>query len=372
MTETMRTPPFRQVFLILLVFCLLPMSMTHAADKKGKRAKRPPSLVGITTLKAAPATEKIRFSGSAEAVTRSQLASRVAGSVHRVYHQLGTQVKRGTKLLQLDGRSALLVQYQRAGELSVEKARLKQALSSLQRSQSLRRKDVVSQQKITDQEADLAAARARVATAEAQLNQAKTDLSYHTVFAPFDGTIVSRPPGPGSWVDRGETILTLLDSNHVELRFQLPTRFADQMPHAQQAMAELPAHPDHAPWPISLQATLPENDPETRLRTTLWNCPAPCPAQPGQSVAMQVTLNHPSAVLLPKDALTLSPSGNKVWVVDDQNKVKAIVVRSGPARGAYLRINEGLTAGMQVVVNGNERLRPKQTVRPVQAEEHQP
>jgi RND family efflux transporter MFP subunit len=67
------------------------------------------------------------------------------------------------------------------------------------------------------------------------------------------------------------------------------------------------------------------------------------------------------AVLVPKDALVLSGAGKAVYLIIDQ-KAKLVPVQTGSAHGPLIEVKGDLKPGLQVVVRGNERLRPGQSV----------
>ena len=67
------------------------------------------------------------------------------------------------------------------------------------------------------------------------------------------------------------------------------------------------------------------------------------------------------ATLVPKDALVLSGTSTYVCLVNDQS-VRFVPVNLGHAHGAFIEVTGNLKAGSKVVVRGNERLRPGQSV----------
>ena len=74
--------------------------------------------------------------------------------------------------------------------------------------------------------------------------------------------------------------------------------------------------------------------------------------------------NSHKAILIPKDALVLSGVGKSVYVVNDQT-AHLVQVKTGSAHGSLIEVEGNLKAGQQVVVRGNERLRPGQPVKVV-------
>ena len=68
------------------------------------------------------------------------------------------------------------------------------------------------------------------------------------------------------------------------------------------------------------------------------------------------------ALLVPKDALVLSGSGKVIYVVID-GTVRMVPVKTEAAHGPLIEVKGDLRPGQQVVIRGNERLRPGQAVK---------
>ena len=80
---------------------------------------------------------------------------------------------------------------------------------------------------------------------------------------------------------------------------------------------------------------------------------------PGQFAAVRVGgARLLKALLLPQEAVKQTAGGAAVFVVDKEGIVSLVPVRLGPAFGAEFLVEEGLSAGQRVVVEGRDKVTP--------------
>jgi hypothetical protein len=83
----------------------------------------------------------------------------------------------------------------------------------------------------------------------------------------------------------------------------------------------------------------------------------------GQTVKVAVPTSDSREVLtIPRDALVLRSEGQSVFVIDGKNQARKVSVKTGTGAGGEIEVLGDLAAGDRVVVRGNERLQPGQTV----------
>ena len=66
--------------------------------------------------------------------------------------------------------------------------------------------------------------------------------------------------------------------------------------------------------------------------------------------------------MVPRDAMVLRPDGISVFVVDADQKAQQITVTTGIGAGELIEVFGNLKSGDNVIVRGNERIRPGQSV----------
>ncbi|MED5387885.1 MAG: HlyD family efflux transporter periplasmic adaptor subunit [Pseudomonadota bacterium] len=212
-------------------------------------------------------TPRIQLFGRVQSPRAASLTAVVTANVAEIPVRAGSKVSAGALLIQLDDTEAALardraraardeaaaqlqttrLRYQSDRKnLALEKRLAQLAEDNLQRLQSLRGKQLVSQTQldqaeeakaradlslsqrqlsVNDFENELARMEARLASAEAQLQQAELDLERTRVEAPFDGTVTQIPVAPGERVRPGEPLISLFADAELEVRAQIPDRY---------------------------------------------------------------------------------------------------------------------------------------------------
>ena len=83
----------------------------------------------------------------------------------------------------------------------------------------------------------------------------------------------------------------------------------------------------------------------------------------GETLRVSIpTSNSRQALMVPRDALVLRPEGTTVFVVDGNQQASQLAVTTGIGTGDKIEVIGELKDGDTVIIRGNERLRPGQTV----------
>ena len=151
-----------------------------------------------------PVTTEQRLSGQVE-TTELAIAPAMAGRITSVKTSEGDPVKKGQLLVQLD-----------TAALKLQLSQAKQGVTAA--------KAAVTNAKNDDDasKADVKAAKARQAQAEAGVKLARVQLTYATVKAPRDGTVVNVVGNAGQNAAPGRTILTMTDPSDLFVRVFVP------------------------------------------------------------------------------------------------------------------------------------------------------
>ncbi|MEX0936498.1 MAG: efflux RND transporter periplasmic adaptor subunit [Pirellulales bacterium] len=215
--------------------------------------------------------------------------------------------------------------------------------------------------------------RAQVDMQQAVVDQIKDRISKHTLVAPFDGFVVAEQSEVGQWIMQGNPVAQIAELSHVEIEVYVPENY---IPYSRLGMASrvtLDALPQDA-FEGRITRIVPQADP--RSRTFPVKVQVENPVHEGSHVfkaGMLARVGLPvgpvhQAMLVHKDALVLGGATPTVLVVDpsgqdgQQGTVRAVPVRPGVAEAGMIQVDGELTTGQHVVVRGNERLRPGQTV----------
>lgn len=343
----------------------------------------PPAAVFVTVVQNSNAQDESIVTGTLRAVSRANIAAHEPESVIEVFADEGDVVKKGDKLVQLDGRRTIAqlaeakAHLQSAAKLvSQREAELKRATSDLQMKEGLLRDKAISKSEFLDAERELAVAEAqaeaaRQAVAESQsrielMEIRKQDLE---IQAPFSGVIAERHVELGEWVSAGQSVMTLVSVDPVEAWMSVPERYlGDVSSKPESIQVRLSSSGEiFTPNQVSI---VPDVEPRSQLFTvvaTLDNKKSKL--APGQSITgiVPVGANEPH-YSFPVDALVRSRMGDFVFVVDGSGEGPMPVARQTPVTVNFERFgmafvrakDSGLKKGDRVVTEGNDRLMPGQ------------
>jgi len=226
-------PPLRQlavVAIVLAVSILVTVQLVAAREEAVGETPAPEvPTVEVATLTAERVPVTIACTGRIEPVSRLEIASQLAARVARIGDdfRVGRRVEAGALLFELDDTDARLAEARALAALSEAEAALQ--LEEAQAETAIAEWRLVGEGEpgpLVRREPQLAAARAAVASAQVQIDQARTDLGRTRVTAPFAGRIASRDADLGQYLVPGQVVGQLIGEDGWEVR--LAVSGADQ------------------------------------------------------------------------------------------------------------------------------------------------
>jgi membrane fusion protein (multidrug efflux system) len=296
--------------------------------------------------------------GSLRAVKGADLSLEVSGVVDSISFNSGDDVTEGTPLLKLRANDdvARLQSLQAAADLNE---------ITYQRDLKQLKIQAVSQATLDADEANLRNAKAQVAQQQAILDK-------KFLRAPFAGHLGIRAVDLGQFLAAGTTIVTLQALDPIYLDFFVPQQAVDQVRLGQQVAVTVDAYPRQS-FKGEISAINPRIDPATRnvqVRATLQN--ADRRLLPGMYATVGITVGEPQRyITLPQTAITYSPYGDSVYIVDEKGEdaagkpqlvARQTFVTTGATRGDQVAVVNGVKEGETVVVAGQIKLHNGSTV----------
>ncbi|HEX7089940.1 MAG TPA: efflux RND transporter periplasmic adaptor subunit [Longimicrobiales bacterium] len=163
--------------------------------------------------------------GLIEPVRLVEVKSKASGEVLRIHVETGQEVERGTLLVEIDPRDVRNAFAQAEADLAVAKARLATAEAQRQRIEELRKANVVTEQEFETAALEEANARAQFVKARTNLELARERLGDVTVRAPIDGTIIQRSVEIGTIIasasqniSGGTPLMLMADLSQMQVR----------------------------------------------------------------------------------------------------------------------------------------------------------
>ncbi|WP_310619280.1 efflux RND transporter periplasmic adaptor subunit [Flexibacterium corallicola] len=320
-----------------------------------------PRLAKVMVVSEEIGTATREFPGRIQPVQTVDLSFRVNGQLEQLPVRESQMVKKGELIAALDPSDYEAVL--REAEVNFEKKKL-----DLGRQQTLRDKKVTSQGQYDD-------AKAAFDLAEVSLDNAQRNLSYTSIYAPYDAVITSRLLDNYTNISAGTRVVRIQDVSEVQIDINVPeTLFARVKESDVLAIsASFPAFPGEV-FPMEYREHSTEADAVTQTYRVTMAMPYPedIDLYPGMTASVSVKVraaDHDSggAFLIPTTAVTVGADSSPfVWVVNDRNSVEKRPVEIGAVTGPFIPVETGLSKGETIIAAGASALIPGQTIRPIQ------
>ena len=381
-TTSQIRPIFRPWILAAVGLIVL---LAAACDGKTKKqaVKPPPPDVSVAGVTQSAVPIVMEFSGTIKAKKIVDIIPRVSGYIDKRYFEEGTFVKKGDPLYLIDPRpyKSRLDAYN--AQLELDQAGLVFWEKEIKRYTSLAKQGAASQEKKEGVTAKRDETRAAVEKDKADIENARLELSYTNITAPFSGRTQQTRINVGQLVHQQRDVLTtLVQIDPIYVIFSMSRRDVFEAQKLQEEglgfktwkdfRVEL-ILPDGSLYahPGTLNFVSAQIDPATDSLTVRAVFPNPLQQSqeaaliPGQYVPIRLTVGkNPDALLIPEPALVESQIGNQVYVVGKDNKVESRTVEVGKSYQRQRIITKGLKKGEKVIVEGTQKVRPGVVVNP--------
>ena len=298
----------------------------------------------------------IEVSGTVEAVGDATLSAQSSGTVVSLV-PLGTFVRAGQAVAQLDPGTAQATVEQAEAQVAAAQAAFDLAADNLKRQEPLYRDSVISAIEYENVRAQYNQAQAQLNQARAGLTQARELLKDTRVVAPFAGTIEERLVEVGEQVMPGAQVARIVNTGRVKVTAGVPERYAADIRVGTPASVRFQAYADA---PRQGRVTFVGSAVNAQSRT--FPVEIELENQEGRLKPQMVTTVHvrrnelDAALVVPQTAVLRDEDGVTVFVVDDSGAQPVAERRSitlGPSYQGRVVVVAGLAAGDEIITVGH-------------------
>jgi multidrug efflux system membrane fusion protein len=358
----------RNALLVLsgLILVALAIWFFTNGEPAGDRGRgRPSATVGTAKAALADVPVTLTAIGTVQPVVQATVRTQLSGVLFSIEFEEGQQVTKGQRLAQIDPRPYQLALSEAEGNLARDRATLNAARVDLERYQTLLRQDSIAAQQVDTQAATVKQLEGTVEADQAQVGNARLNLSYTAITAPVSGKVGLRQADIGNYLTPGDAngIVVITQTAPIDVAFALPQ---DQVPAVQrrvQSGAALPVSVhDQYGDKVLAQGQFLTFDNQSDITTGTVKAKARFPNAegalfPSQFVNVTIVVDTLSqAVTVPVTAIRHGAQGDFVFILTAEQTARLQTVKLGPSDGARTVVLTGVKAGDTIITEGADRI----------------
>jgi membrane fusion protein (multidrug efflux system) len=339
--------------------------------------------VSVTAVKYSPISLQREFPATLVSNKQIKLVTDVGGRVEDILFKEGGHVYRGQALYNID-KSIYQAAYDEAvAQLNIAQTNLLTAQTDAQRYQNLWDHNAVDEIQLAHAKAQVEVAKATVDAAAAAVARAKTNLEHATIVAPFTGATNVSNVRLGDLVVAYQTVLvTIVDNSQMRADFYVPEgQYVAMLSKNDHNSNSLPKFnlilPDGSLYPRDGELDFVDNTVDPTTGTILVRLIFPNLdniLKSGMNCVVRSKENNlqQKYLIVPLQAVQQVLNEYYVYVVNDSGVVVDKKITLGASSNGYQIVTNGLKQGEKVIVEGIEKVKPNQHVKPVPYSEAAP
>jgi multidrug efflux system membrane fusion protein len=361
------------VILVVVIALLLRHRSASQAQQKAAADKGRNRAVPVAVAPVAQQDVPVYLDGlgNVNAVNTVTVKTRIDGQLVRFNFQEGQEVRAGAELALIDPRPSEATLAQAQATLFRDEASLHNAQLDLKRFADLFHSGVISQQQYNTQQSQVGVTEGNVKADEAQVQQAKLNVSYCHIIAPISGRVGIRSVDPGNMVHASDAngLLVIAQEQPITALFTLPEDdLAAVTPHLRRGDPMVVEAWSRDSTQLLARGRLLTIDNQIDPNTGTFRCKAMFDNRDGAlfpnqfvNARLQVNVLH-NALTIPAAAVQHGAQGTYVYVVHPDKSVDARTITVALTEGTTIVAGSGLNPGEQVVTDGADKLQPKSKV----------
>ena len=313
--------------------------------------------VATTHPSRGPGSDLLVLPGTVQAFYEAPIYARTNGYLRGWYTDIGTSVKKGQLLAEIDTPEVDQQLRQAEADLATAKANSQLARTTNERWQGLLSTESVSKQDADERAGDAAAKEAAAQSAAANLARLRELESFKRVLAPFDGVVTQRNTDVGALINAGEApggaLFRVADTHRLRIYVSVPQSYAGQIAGGAKAGLVFADRPGRR-YEAAVSSTARALDANSRtLQVELQIDNASGELFPGSYAEVQFDLRGTNTTLLriPVNAVLFRSQGLLVATVDPSGHAHLRRITQGRDFGNEIEVLTGIEASDTLIVN---------------------
>ena len=312
----------------------------------------------VVTVKptVAAGSEALVLPGSVQANYEAPIYARTNGYLRAWYTDIGTPVKKGQLLAEIETPEVDQQLGQARADLATAEANYELAKTTDVRWQRLLATQLVSKQDADERAGDAAAKKAAVRSAAANVARLREMESFKRVLAPFDGVVTQRNTDIGALINAGQSpgaaLFHVADTHRLRIYVSVPQPYASSIQPGMSADLVFAEHPDKR-YPATVAFTAQALDPASRTLQVELQVENPRHELfPGAYAEVHFNLAAAAPTLrLPANALLFRAQGLLVAAVGGDHRVRLKRITQGRDFGSSIEVLGGVDPADDIVLN---------------------
>ncbi len=317
----------------------------------------PPAIVQVENAVNIEIAPFIWVSGTVIGRFDSKIAAEVDGVLENVL-EVGDRVEEDDEIANIDNSRYQLALNEISAEIMPIETMVEFYRKEAERLDKLAKQNNAAKNQLDQTQASHDEALAKIRIVKAKLAMARDEINKTVVRAPFSGVVTERYKTPGERVDAGDQIIRLINTDKFEVQARIPQEPFQYIKVGDTLSIKGPSDEIQG----TVRAAIPVGDDISRLyeiriefSKDVWSA--------GTAVQVASPTNKKQNVIaVPRDALVIRQSGTVIYRVNNENQAELIPVKTGIANTTHIQVIGDINENDKIVVRGNERLRPGQTV----------
>ncbi len=346
-------------FLILIIAIVIYGVASRAAQNSRLHDLTEAQAVPNVAVVAPSTTENhagLELPGRLEAYIRAPIYARVPGYLKSWKHDIGSKVKAGEVLGEIDTPDLDQQLMQARADLNVAQANAKLSEITAKRWQSLAGTDAVAKQDVDQRTFAWDANIAQVNAARANVDRLAAEEGFKRLIAPFDGIVTARETDIGQLINVGATggaeLFVVSETRQLRIYVNVPQNYVPSVPAGTEAAIRVPEHPNKI-YKGTVESSAESVNPSTG--TTLMQIIVDNSAgemMPGDYASIHLKAAAVANVLsVPSSAVIFDAKGLSIATVGGDDRVLLKPVSIARDLGAVIEIGSGLGSSDRVIQN---------------------